>query len=271
MMHWRRWGIGLMVLLLSGCASGGGVAPGEPLKVGQRESDLVAQKGQPLEVRPGPNNTKIYVYAERKLDQVAILGGGAWSKPDEVHYWLNDQGVITRVSRYPYGKKKFLFPTEEAAAPAPASVAATPGQEVRTGAAPGPPSPAPVPTPVKEQPPRAAGPVAAPAPSPPAPVTQAAPQATAPARGTLGRPDMSGAVRLELNQTREEVQRLLGLPERTEGFRVRGRAVIVWFYQLTDPQGRRVSTPVVFENGRVSGWGESHYRRLLKEALEGKP
>lgn len=270
-MRWRRWGIGLMICLLGGCAAGGGVVPGEPLRVGQRESDLVAQKGQPQEVRPGPGNAKIYVYTERKLDQVAILGGGAWGKPDEVHYWLDDQGVITRVSRYPYGKKKFLFPTEEAAAPAPAAARAVP--EVKTATAPPPAPPAPLPSPMGEERRRPAEPAAPPSPSTPAPAAKAAPKemAAAAAPTTLGRPDMSAAARLELNLSREEVQQLLGLPERTEGFRVKGRAVIVWFYQLSDREGRRVSTPVLFENGRVSGWGETHYRRLLKEAAESRP
>ena len=77
---------------------------------------------------------------------------------------------------------------------------------------------------------------------------------------------MEGASRLEMNMTREEVRRILGVPERTEGFRLGGKAVVVWFYFLADSQGRRVSTPLVFENGRLSGWGDTYYRRVQREA-----
>lgn len=251
----RRWWCKFLVILsLSGCAAGSAWSPGDTLPVGQREAELVAQKGQPQEVKPLPEGGKIYVYRQHRLDQVAAMGGGAWGKPDEVYYWLNEQGVITRVAHYPYGKKKFLFPTAEPAVsaaltPAPALVVAAREEREKVT---GPPAASPT-----QLPPEPAKETA----RPPLPASAAIP----------GKPEMSAATRLEIDLTRDEVQRLLGLPERTEGFRVKGRGVIVWFYQLTDPQGRRVLTPVVFENGRVSGWGDTHYRRLLKEASGEKP
>jgi hypothetical protein len=65
--------------------------------------------------------------------------------------------------------------------------------------------------------------------------------------------------------TKEEVRRTLGAPEQTEGFRAGGRAVVVWHYLLVGPQGRRLPTPLVFEAGRLSGWGDNYYRQRLRE------
>lgn len=268
-MNWRRWGIFLVVLGLGGCAAGGGRISEETPQVGQREAELVAQKGQPQEVKPLPGGGKIYVYTRYRLDQVAAMGGGAWGKPDEWYFWLNDQGVITRVAHYPYGKKKFLFPSEEPPTPAAAPRTVDRPTEGKPLAAASPP---PVSTPAisrenRDDQGKPSGASAAVPGAPPEGAKPPAPGATA----VSGQADMKAATRLELNLTREEVARLLGVPERTEGFRVKGRAVIIWFYQLADPKGRRVLTPVAFENGRVSGWGEPHYRQLLREAVESKP
>ena len=82
---------------------------------------------------------------------------------------------------------------------------------------------------------------------------------------------MDAAARLDLNMSRQEVQRLLGPPARTEGFRLHGRGVIVWFYSLANRQGRRVDTPLVFEEGRLSGWGENFYQRRLREVSGQRP
>ncbi len=269
-MRWRRLGPGLLVLLwLGGCASSGGPGYGDTLSVGQREEELVARQGQPQEVQPGPGNGKIYVYTTYNLDQVAAMGGGAWGKPDQVYYWLDDRGVITRVARYPYGKRKFIFPTREkpievAQAPAPQEAAPAPPASPAALKAPEPkPSPAPAPPPKKQEPaatPKSAPPVApVPAPASPQTVREPAKPVVSPTQS-----DMTAATRLELNMSREEVRQVLGLPERTEGFRAGGRAVIVWFYLLENRQGRRVVTPLVFEEGRLSGWGENHYQRRLR-------
>ncbi len=238
----RRWfGLGLMVLLgLSGCASGGGPAPSDTLSVGQRVEELVARKGQPQEIQPGPGGSKTYVYTTTNMDQTATMGGGAWAKPDQVYYRLNEQGVITEVNRYPYGKRSFIFPAMKAAQTAKAPVATE-----QAAAAPVTPAPAPVPAPTM----------------PPREAPKAAPQPP----GALAKSSLEGATRLEMNMSREDVQRVLGTPTRTEGYRSGGRAVIVWYYLLEDPQGRRALTPLVFEEGRLSGWGENYYRRRLRE------
>ena len=224
----KRWwfGLGLATMMcLGACARGGGLA-GDTLSVGQRQEELVARKGQPQEIQPGPGGGKTYIYTTSNLDQTAIMGGGAWVKPDQVYYHINDQGVITEVQRYPYGKRSFIFPTKEKPVPtAPAQVAATPG-------------PAP-----QAAPPAPAAPLEAPRArvQPPVPTAPATP---------------GGVAKLELDMTRDEVRRLLGPPERTEGCRLGGRAIIVWYYRLEGPQGR-VPTPLVFEGGRLGGWGKT--------------
>ena len=293
-MEWRRLGLWLLVVLwLGGCATDGALGRGDTLRVGQRETDLVARKGQPQEVLPAPGGGKIYVYTTIKMDQVAAMGGGAWAKPDQVYYWLNEQGVITRVVRYPYGKRKFIFPTEKpptqvAHAPTPRETAPSPPVTAQAPQAPAPPTVAPPkqaskppPAPVRET---LAAPVPTPAgaaaPAAPALTPRKTPAAPPPRKvakapeaspALAARPDMEAATRLELNMTRDEVRRVLGLPERTEGIRAEGKAVIIWFYTLKDRQGRRMATPLVFENGRLSGWGENHYRRMLREVSSQKP
>jgi hypothetical protein len=291
----------LAVCCLGGCAGREGLGPGTSLKIGQTGSDLVAQKGEPQEVLPGPAGGKIYVYRRYKLDQMAVMGGGVWGKPQEVYYQLDSHGVIAKINYYPYGKRKFLFPSGEKEATGP-QIAALPGKETTPGA------PAALPPSAEEaKPPKAApsAPAAPVAPSrPPAALPPAAkvakhpkaapsaPAATPPAQkqvspppsppqqvATASRPsappeaalpDMEAATRLELNMTKEEVRRLLGIPERTEGFRVGGKGVITWFYNLRNRQGRQVSTPLVFKDGRLSGWGASYYLRL-REVSDQKP
>jgi hypothetical protein len=295
----------LVVCCLGGCAGREGLGPGTPLRIGQTSSDLVAQKGEPQEVLPGPAGGKIYVYRRYKLDQTAIMGGGVWSKPEEVNYQLDSHGVISKIDYYPYGKRKFLFSRGEEKATAP-QIAALPGKESTSEtpavmppaaekakppqAAPSAPA-APV---APSRPPAAALPPAAKAakPAPAAPTAPRAPVATPPTQKPVSPPpapsqqvakvsrppapavvastDMEAATRLELNMTKEQVRRLLGLPERTEGFRVGGKGVITWFYNLKNRQGRRVSTPLVFKDGRLSGWGASYYLRL-HEASDRKP
>jgi len=309
-MRWRQFVGGVLIVIwLGGCATGGDPGPGDNMKVGQREADLVAAKGQPQEVQPAPGGGKIYVYTTYSLDRVAAMGGGAWRKPDQMFYWLDDQGVITKVAHYPYGKRSFLFPSAEQpppGAPAPAAREEAPAPPAERTAltaptAPAPATPAPQPParpPSKPAPtaapsaPAAPAPTAQPTPKPaptpraaPAPAPKPAPTATAAAAAvpqgaakasgegatSPARGDMDAAARLDLNMSRQEVQRLLGPPARTEGFRLHGRGVIVWFYSLANRQGRRVDTPLVFEEGRLSGWGENFYQRRLREVSGQRP
>jgi hypothetical protein len=243
-MKWRRFGLGLMALLwLGGCARGG-PGLGDTLNVGQRVEELVARQGQPQEMQPEAGGGQTYIYTTSNLDQMGTMGGGAWAKPDQVYYRINDQGVITEVNRYPYGKRNFIFPAKGK----PTQIAQAPvagGQGTASLV-----------------------PQAAPA---PAAAPGEAPRAQVQPPGSPTRSNVEGASRLELNMSREEVRRVLGPPERTEGCRMGGRAVIVWYYLLEGPQGRRGLTPLVFEEGRLSGWGDNYYRRRLREVSGQQP
>lgn len=272
-MRWTRFGFGLLLLVwLGGCAGPGRPGPGDTLSVGQRQAELVARKGQPQEVQPGPGGGKIYIYTTYSLDQVAAMGGGAWNRPDQVYYWLDDQGVITKVARYPYGKRQFLFPAPDRPIPA-AQAPAAPTPAPVAAASPPPPAVAP-PAVEKVSPPQAQA-QPEPQPSPQPPTTVSAPETARPsapaamslppaAAGPTAKSGMDAASRLELNMSRDEVRRLLGAPERTEGFQAAGRGLIVWYYLLESRQARRLLTPLVFEEGRLSGWGEEYYKRRLR-------
>jgi hypothetical protein len=228
----------LIICCLGGCAGRElGTTESSP-GIGTRESDLIAQKGQPQQILTDPPRGKILVYQNDRLDQMAGMRGGVWSKPEQVHYSLDSSGVVTKVTYYPYGKRKFIFPTEKE----PAAVAQVPAQPAGAGS---------LPQPVTVQPPPrepAGKPVSAPTP----------PAKAAPPAG------MEAASRLELRMSKDMVRRLLGVPDRTEGYRVGGKTIITWFYSLRDKQDRLVTTPLVFEDGFLAGWGESYYLRLPK-------
>jgi len=289
-MGWQQLGLCVLVFLwLGGCATHNDFGQSDTLSVGQRETDLRARKGPPQEILEVPGKGKILVYTTIKMDQVAAMGGGVWAKPDQVYYWLDQQGVITRVVRYPYGKKRFLFPTEK-----------EPAQIVQVSAphkaVPPPQSTVTLETALHSPENSATKKIRQPAnsllskpqaePSPPSTSNATtANQAGIPHKTTVAqqsrmmaktsevtealpvRSDIEGVTRLELDMTRDEVRNILGLPEKVDGFKARGKAVIIWSYTLKDTHGRPLSTPMVFENGRLSGWGETHYRRILGEVL----
>jgi hypothetical protein len=246
-MMWRRISLGLLALIWLGGCAGGGFRSGDTLGEGQREADLVARLGQPQVIKPGPGGGKTYIYTTEEMDQMASMSGGAWVKPSQVYYDINAQGIITGVHRYPYGKRSFIFPSKEK----PAWIAQAPaaGEKGTAPAATPPPAPAPPATPTP----------AARATVPPAPPAAKSPSVR------------EEASRLELNMTREDVRRILGAPERTEGFRAGGQAVVVWYYLLESRQGRGTLTPLVFEGGRLSGWGENYYRLRLREISRQQP
>ena len=119
-----------MLLVVGGCATG--QLNGNPDDaVGMREAELIAKKGQPQQIIPTPEGGKILVYESHRMDQVAIMGGGTWDKPEQTYYWLSPQGQVEKTKYFPYGKRKFLFnpdrePIQVAAAPAPARPQAPP-------------------------------------------------------------------------------------------------------------------------------------------------
>jgi hypothetical protein len=251
--------LGVAILGLSSCATGQITESA----VGMKQAELVAQKGQPQQIIDNSAGGKVLVYETSRMDQMAIMGAGAWGKPEQIYYRVDPEGNITKVDYYPYGKRKFLFPTGQepakiAAAPAPAPVAQAqkpppmhPQEEPRQ--------------PFETEPPVAKiAPELPPASPAPAPQKTAAITAkpTPPAAASKG---MGEAARLEHGMSKEDVTHLLGLPDRTEGFRVEGKGVVIWSYKLADQTGNRVPTPLIFENNRLAGWGEPYYQMLLKK------
>jgi hypothetical protein len=261
--RYQLWLVGLALLGLSSCSAGqGGSFAGA---VGMQEAQLVAQKGQPQKIIDVSDGGKILVYESSRMDQMAIMGTGAWGKPEQINYWLDAQGNVTKVDYYPYGKRKFLFPSgtepqKIAAAPTPAIAPAqplpppvSPREEIKTSV----PTPSPA---VTVAPPL---PAAAPA-TPPQKATTIVSEPTAPKLSTDPK-GMREASRLEHGMSKADVTRLLGLPDRTEGFRVDEIAVLVWSYRFSDQAGRQVLTPLIFENSRLIGWGDAYYQMLLRK------
>jgi len=261
MMGWRDFGpLVLAMWCLGGCAGMelGGREPGPG--PGHSVEELVAQNGQPQEILSGPQGGQIYVYKRTQMAHPAIMGGGAWGKPEDTLFWLDAQGKIYKVTYYPYGKRRFIFPTEEepgvAARPTPQAA-----PEEVAPAVPSPPGPSPTVT-LAPTPPAAPALKPTPAPTPtPAP----APTRISPQEG------MAASTRLELRMSKGEVEHLLGVPDHTEGFLVGNTPVVIWFYVLEDRHGRRVVTPLVFREGRLTGWGEAYYQRVLGEVRGQRP
>jgi len=234
-----RFGLAVVFLfLVNACATMEGTAPRGKLEVGQTEAELLEKLGQPQQTLPNPQGGKIYVYTTCRLDQISVMGGGAWGKPEQTHYWLDPQGIISKVDFYPYGKRAFVFSSREGAVTKQAVTS----------------------------PQTSVPPVEASQPSPAAPSPQATAPKAEPVKPAPPSLALDAATRLEPNMTKNEVQRLLGIPDRTEGFMVAGKPVVVWFYPLKNLQGRAIPTPLVFEKNRLIGWGEGYYRQLQKKA-----
>jgi len=226
------------LFLIFACATMEGTAPSGKMEVGQTEENLVEKLGQPQQILPNPQGGKIYVYTTYRLEQIAVMGGGAWGKPEQTHYWLDPQGMVTKVTFYPYGKRPFLLPSKDG----------TTGKEIVSATQ----SPA--------------TPVNASKTSPTAPPAQEAAAKTEPVKPAPPSAGLAAAALLEPNMTKEEVGRLLGHPDHTEGFLLAGKPIVIWFYPLKNSQGRVISTPLVFEKNHLLGWGERYYQQIQKKA-----
>ena len=240
------WLAGMALLIVGGCAAGQ-TDVNSAGAVGMYEAELLGQKGQPQQTIDRPEGGKVLVYEKQRLDHIAVMGSGAWGKPEQVYYWLDAQGKVEKVRYYPYGKRKFIFPSDQERE----DFTPTPKKLTKAMASSPPQAPAEVPAPSR--------PLASPAPQKIEPTVSKLPASASSPRG------MTEAARLELLMSKEDVARLLGLPDRTEGFWAEGKQVMVWTYRLGDPGGRQVLTPLVFENGRLSGWGDAYYLTILRK------
>ncbi len=74
---------------------------------------------------------------------------------------------------------------------------------------------------------------------------------------------------LELGDSKKMVLSELGEPKRTEKYAIDGKDYDIWIYQTKRnyQDGREpddLFTPVVFENGKLSGWGRNYYDTTIK-------
>jgi hypothetical protein len=73
---------------------------------------------------------------------------------------------------------------------------------------------------------------------------------------------------LKLSQSKPEVLKQLGNPHRNEKYNINDKEIDVWFYRTswnadnleTDDE----FTPMVFENGKLIGWGRNFYDQTIK-------
>jgi len=81
-------------------------------------------------------------------------------------------------------------------------------------------------------------------------------------------------LRLELDMTKEEVLRIMGTPNLNEAYKLPDEgSLLVWFYYTNRKWANGNITkdecmPLVFENGKLIGWGDEFYVNKIKVAVE---
>lgn len=77
-------------------------------------------------------------------------------------------------------------------------------------------------------------------------------------------------LRLDMGMTKEQVMAIMGKPDLNEAYQsLYGRSVVIFFYytQRKWADGNTTKdecTPVVFENGKLVGWGDEFYKRKME-------
>ena len=83
-----------------------------------------------------------------------------------------------------------------------------------------------------------------------------------------------GLMRLELGMTMSHVLRVMGTPDLKEAYRLeKGEALEVLFYYTNRKWGngnitKDECTPIVFEAGKLIGWGDLIYQAKVRVAVE---
>ena len=84
--------------------------------------------------------------------------------------------------------------------------------------------------------------------------------------GMVASSNNSHLLRLELGQSKKDVKRIMGCPERNERYMVDSKDMEVWFYR-TEPVVSDINdaySSMIFENGKLIGWGKNFYERTIK-------
>ena len=75
-------------------------------------------------------------------------------------------------------------------------------------------------------------------------------------------------LKLSIGQSKEDVLKLMGNPSRSEKYTLASKETDIWFYRTNSfMSGGWDSddyfTPVIFENGRLAGWGQDFYDQKM--------
>jgi len=74
---------------------------------------------------------------------------------------------------------------------------------------------------------------------------------------------------LNTGQTKQEVLQLMGNPEKNEQYYRTDKKIDIWYYRTSSFESGGWDsddyfTPMVFEDGKLIGWGEDFYDRKVK-------
>lgn len=72
---------------------------------------------------------------------------------------------------------------------------------------------------------------------------------------------------LNIGQGKQEVLQIMGNPSRNERYSSGGKETEIWYYRTdVDIYGSEDDnfTPVVFENGKLAGWGRNFYDERIE-------
>ena len=97
--------------------------------------------------------------------------------------------------------------------------------------------------------------------------------------GCTGGTNRKKLMSLELGMSKQEVLNLMKAPQLNEAYRTQdGGSLEVFFYNTSfeythqeieaDCVERAICVPLVFENGRLIGWGKQFYENRIKVELE---
>ncbi len=86
--------------------------------------------------------------------------------------------------------------------------------------------------------------------------------------GEIAQRNSNKMLTLNKRQTKQEVLQVMGNPHRNEKYDMNGKDVDIWFYRTSwSEDGLETDdefTPMVFEDGKLIGWGRNFYDQKIK-------
>ena len=83
-----------------------------------------------------------------------------------------------------------------------------------------------------------------------------------------------GLLSLEMDMSKQDVMKIMGNPDLNEAYKsLHGKSVVIFFYYTQRKRNdgnvtKDETTPVVFENGRLVGWGSEFYETKRKVEMD---